>query len=291
MPPRATTQLDYGRRVARAMAFVNQNLDSALDLERVADAAAFSACHFHRIFRAIAGETLAEYVTRTRLQRAAKDLIDARLSLSRIARRAGYSGAAAFNRAFRLAYGVPPAAYRAQRGIGMPAPTSRPAQENAMFDVIIRDFPALRLAAIRQTGPYMTIGASFDRVQAWGAARGLIAANSRFFGLYHDDPKSVPAEKCRADAGFTVGPDVQGDGEVRILDVPATRAAVLRFKGPYAEIERPYDWFYCTWLPASGHEPSSAPCMEEYLNDPRQTPPAELLTDIIMPLAKDRVPA
>lgn len=291
MPPRATTQLDYGRRVARAMAFVNANLDGVLDLERVADAAAFSPCHFHRIFRAIAGETLAEYIARTRLQRAAKDLIDARLALPRIARRAGYSGVAAFTRAFRTAYGMPPAAYRAQRGIGMPSPTPRPAQETTMFDVILRDLAPLRLAAIRQTGPYMTIGASFDRVQAWGAARGLIGAGTRFFGLYHDDPQSVPAEKCRADAGFTVGPDVQGDGEVHIIDVPATRAAVLRFKGPYAEIEAPYDWLYGTWLPQSGHEPSDMIAMEEYLNDPRSTPPSELLTDIIMPLAKAPVPA
>lgn len=291
MPARATTQLDYGRRVARAMAFVNANLDGMLDLERVAQAAAFSPCHFHRIFRAIAGETLAEYIARTRLQRAAKDLIDARLPLPRIARRAGYSGVAAFTRAFRLAYGVPPAAYRAQRGIALPTPTPPHAQETTMFDVTIRDLPALRLAAIRQAGPYMTIGASFDRLQAWGAARGLIGPATRFLGLYHDDPKSVPAEKCRADAGFTVAPDVAGDTEVRIIDVPATRAAVLRFKGPYAEIERPYEWFYGTWLPASGHEPSDAPCMEEYLNDPRATAPAELLTDIIMPLARARVPA
>jgi AraC family transcriptional regulator len=291
MPSRATTQLDYGRRVARAMAFVNANLDGVLDLERVAEAAAFSPCHFHRIFRAIAGETLAEYITRTRLQRAAKDLIDARLALPRIARCAGYSGVAAFTRAFRAAYGVPPAAYRAQRGVGLPAPTPHPAQETTMFDVTIRDLPALRLAAIRQTGPYMTIGASFDRVQAWGAARGLIGAGTRFLGLYHDDPKSVPAEMCRADAGFTVGPDVAGDNEVHIIEVPATRAAVLRFKGPYAEIERPYEWFYGTWLPASGHDPSDVPAMEEYLNDPRSTPPAELLTDIIMPLAKARVSA
>lgn len=160
-----------------------------------------------------------------------------------------------------------------------------------MFDVTLRDLTALRLAAIRQTGPYMTIGASFDRVMAWGAARGLIGPDTRFLGLYHDDPKSVPPEQCRADAGFTVGPDVQGDGDVHIIDVPATRAAVLRFKGPYAEVEAPYDWFYGTWLPASGHEPSSAPCMEEYLNDPRSTPPSELLTDIIMPLAKTPVPA
>jgi AraC family transcriptional regulator len=291
MPKRETTQLDYGRRVARAMAFVAANLDDRLDLERVAAAGAFSPCHFHRIFRALAGETLAEHIQRSRLQRAAKDLIDARLPLPRIARRAGYAGVAAFSRAFRAAYGVPPAAYRASRGIGQPNPSTPTPQETAMHHVSFTDFPAQHLAALRHTGPYMGIGAAFDRVQAWGNARGLIGPGTRFFGVYHDDPSSVPAAQCRADAGFTVGPEVTAEGEVRVIDLPATRAAVLRFKGPYAEIERAYAWLYGTWLPQSGQEPGSLPCMEEYLNDPRSTPPSELLTDIIMPLAKATIPA
>jgi AraC family transcriptional regulator len=78
---------------------------------------------------------------------------------------------------------------------------------------------------------------------------------------------------------------------VRIIDVPASHAAVLRFKGPYAEIEAAYAWMYGTWLPQSGQEPANLPGLEEYLNDPRTTPPADLLTDIILPLAKLRVSA
>lgn len=294
MPKREATQLDYGRRVARAMAFVAANLDGRLDLERVAEAGAFSPCHFHRIFRALAGETLAEHIQRSRLQRAAKDLIDGALPLPRIARRAGYTGVAAFTRAFRTAYGVPPAAYRTSRGIGQaapPHPHTPAAQETDMHNVTFTDFPALRLAAIRHVGPFIGIGAAFDRVQAWGAARGLITPATRFLAVYHDDPNSVPAGQCRADAGFSVGPDVAAEGEVRIIDVPASRAAVLRFKGPYAEIEAAYEWMYGTWLPQSGQEPANLPGLEEYLNDPRTTPPAELLTDIIMPLANVTAPA
>jgi hypothetical protein len=117
---------------------------------------------------------------------------------------------------------VPPAAYRARGGIGLPVPAGDPpTEESAMFHVTLRDLPAMRLAAIRHTGPYHGIGAAFDRAQAWGAARGLIGPNTDFFGLYHDDPGSVPAERLRADAGFTVGPEVLGEGEVRILEVPA----------------------------------------------------------------------
>ena len=44
-------------------------------------------------------------------------------------------------------------------------------------------------------------------------------------------------------------------------------------------------WLYKEWLPQSGEEPADRPCFEEYLNNPRELPPAEWLTDICLPLA------
>ena len=45
-----------------------------------------------------------------------------------------------------------------------------------------------------------------------------------------------------------------------------------------------YAWLYGVWLPASGREPADAPGLEEYLNDPRDTAPTELLADMFLPL-------
>ncbi len=291
MPTKPATQLDYGRRIARAMARIAERPDRTPTLDELAAVAAFSPCHFHRIYRAVAGETPAETLARARLSRAAAELLRSAAPVAQVARRAGYGSAAAFTRAFRAAHGVPPAAYRARRGIGLPVPAGDPPEEDTgMFHVPLRELPAMRLAAIRHTGPYHGIGAAFDRVQAWGAARGLIGPGTSFLGLYHDDPGSVPAVRLRADAGFTVGPEVVGEGEVRVLEVPAARVAVLRFRGPYAELERAYGWLYGEWLPGSGEEPADRPCMEHYVNDPKRTPPPELLTDIMLPL-RERVPA
>jgi AraC family transcriptional regulator len=291
MAARQSTRLDYGRRVARAMAFIAANLDAPLDLASVAEAASFSPFHFHRIFRAIAGETLSEHIARARLSRAAKDLIEATRPMPRIARRAGYASVAAFTRAFGQAYGLPPGAYRRSRGIGAVLPVPDPTrEETAMYDVTFRNYPAMRLAVVDHRGPYQQIGTAFDQLTAWGRARGLLAPATRFFGRYFDDPKSVPAAQCRAQAGFEVWLSTEGDAEVGIVTLPAFRAAVLRFKGPYTELETPYAWMYGSWLPGSGDEPSSDPCLEEYLNDPKAVPPPERLTDIIMPL-RQKVPA
>lgn len=286
MPTKLATRHDYGRRIARAMAHLAANLDRTPPLEELAAVAAFSPCHFHRVYRAVAGETPAETQLRARMSRAALALLQTTQPIARIARRAGYGSAAAFTRAFTAAHGVPPGAYRARGGLGVAPHSLSPTQQQeiAMFHVTQRDEPALRLAAIRHVGAYEAIDGTFDRLLAWANVRGLDVPDARWLGIYHDDPETVVARALRSDAALTVPPTVQADGEVAILELPPQRVAVLRFRGPYAELPRAYTWFYGTWLPGSGEEPADAPPMEEYVNDPRSTPAPDLLTDILIPL-------
>lgn len=280
-----STRLDYGRRIARAIARIAADPARTLTLEELAEAAAFSPFHFHRIYREMTGETPADTLARERLSRAANLLRREKLPIEAVARRCGYGSAAAFTRAFRAAYGLPPAAYRDGDGLGAPLPPPTTNREStAMFDITIREEPALRLATLPHRGPYGAIGTVFDRLSAWAGARGLITGESRFIALYHDDPVSVPEPELRSEAGVTVPAFVEASEGVAIQELPPTRVAVLLFKGPYAELEEAYSWLYRDWLPASGEEPADQPCREDYLNDPRTTPPAELLTAVMLPL-------
>ncbi|HEY3621771.1 MAG TPA: GyrI-like domain-containing protein [Roseiarcus sp.] len=45
-----------------------------------------------------------------------------------------------------------------------------------------------------------------------------------------------------------------------------------------------YRWLLGAWLPRSGYEPNDDPIFEEYLNNPQHIAPAELMTDIHLPL-------
>jgi len=285
MPVRTSTQRDYGRRIARAMAHIAENLDRAPGLDELAGVAAFSPFHFHRVYRALAGETPAETLLRARMSRAAVELLRGELPLARVGRRAGYGSAAAFSRAFRAAYGVPPGAYRARGGlVGTFGPGDKRKERIAMFEVTLREEPAMTLAVIRHAGPYDGIGLVYDRLMAWAGPRGLVGPEGRFIAVYLDDPESVPAAALRSEAGLVVPPGTAVEGEVLLRDIPATRVAVVRWEGPYAELEPVYTWLYRDWLPASGEEPSALPAMEDYLNDPRSLPPAEWLTDVMIPL-------
>jgi AraC family transcriptional regulator len=283
-PAKASTRLDYGRRIARAMALIVADPARGPTLEALAEAAAFSPFHFHRIYRELTGETPAETLARERLSRAAALLVRGGDPVAAVAKACGYGSAAAFSRAFRAAYGIPPAAYRDRGGIGLPRPPAPHREAPAMPEVTIREEPALRLAALAHHGAYAGMGVTFDRLMAWAASRRLIGPETRFLGLYHEDPASVPEQDLRADACLTVPPGVEGGEGVRILELPPCRCAVLLFKGPYAELESAYSRIYRDWLPGSGEEPADQPVREDYLNDCRTLPPAEWLTAIMVPL-------
>lgn len=269
---RPDTLADYTRRIDRVLVHLAGNLDAELDLARLADVAHFSPFHFHRIYHAVQGETVAETVRRMRLHRAAVDLLREDKPIPRIAARAGYGSQAAFTRAFRHAYGTPPAAYRATAGAEPPGP----------YAVVVRTAQPVRVAALRHQGDYAAIGSAFDRLFVWAESRGLVRETTRCLGLFHQDPAGTPVDALRSDACLEVPPSFAAEGDLRIFDIPGGRQAVVTHVGPYAELHRAYTWLYREWLLSSGEEPADHPCVEEYLNDPRVTPAPELRTEIAL---------
>lgn len=286
------TSLDYSRRIDRVIRHMGAHLDADLDLSALAEIAHLSPYHFHRIYAGITGETAAESLRRMRLHRAAGALIGTETPIVAIANHAGYGSVAAFTRAFQASYGVAPAAYRKRGALVMdysehPAAFPSPPSEHAMFNVSIRDTDPLRLAALRHRGHYLEIGPVFERLYAWAGPRGLMGAKTRGIGIYYDDTQSTPPTDWRSDACISVGSEVTQStepGAPRIIDLAGGRHAVLLHKGPYAELHKAYNWLFGTWLPKSGEEPADRPCFEEYLNNPRDLPPQDWLTEISLPL-------
>ena len=285
MNERLTTRSDYAMRLERVFRWLADHLDDTLDLAQLADVAAMSPYHFHRIYHAMQGETAAETVRRLRLHRAAVELITGELPVPRIAQRAGYGSQEAFTRAFKTAYGVPPARYRASF-VPSPKPTrTEDAMDTTMaYQATIRETPALRVAALAHRGDYINIGSTFERLMAMAAAQDLLGPWTRSFGVYYDDPASTPREALRSDACLTLPDDKVPGGDLQVREIRAGRYAVTLHVGPYAELHFPYTWLYGTWLPKSGEEAADAPSIEEYLNDARVVPPSELRTEIWLPL-------
>ena len=270
----------YSERIQRVVDYLAEHLDETLDLEVLARVAYFSPYHFHRIYRGLLGETVNDTVRRLRLRRSAVDLLDRDLSIERAARRAGYGSQAAFTRAFRAEYGEPPARYRGARRVA----ELNQARNPNMYQVEIITLPKIRVAAIWHRGDYQLTSKAFERLMTVAATTGLLRPNTRTIGIYHDDPVSVPQDELRSTACISVPDEWMPSDELVEAHIEAGRYARIVHTGPYTELKTAYDWLYQTWLPESSEEPRNLPCLEEYLNDPRQVLAKDLETAVMMPL-------
>ena len=271
----------YSERIQRVVDYMAEHLDETLDLETLARVAYFSPYHFHRIYRGLLGETVSDTVRRLRLQRAAIELLDRDRSVERTGRRAGYSSQPAFTRAFQAEYGDPPARFRGVRRDGQIVKQ----RSTTMYRIEIVDLPRMRVAIIEHRGDYQLTSSAFERLMTFAATTGLLCATTRSIGIYHDDPASVAQADLRSSACITVPDDWTCSGEVREGHIEGGRYARIVHTGPYADLKTAYEWLYQTWLPSSAEEPRNLPCLEEYLNDPRQVLAKDLETAVMMPLA------
>jgi AraC family transcriptional regulator len=292
------TRETYAKRIERVLHYIVEHLDDVgqnpLDIHRLAEEAFLSPYHFHRVYVAMMGETVADTLRRHRLHRAAIKLSASGTPVAALATEAGYGSAQAFTRAFREAYGVPPAQYRLHGQLSAAlqlTSTHSKFKEHPMFslkDVHIQNLPAIHIAKLQHKGDFQAIGSTFERLMVWAAGQGLMKAGTRTFGIYYDDPKSKPVDELRSDACVEIPPQYEmktsGHPDIAADKTSSGRCAVFVFTGPYSELENPYRWLYDTWLPQSNEEPRNEAPFEEYLNDARNTPPAELKTAICIPL-------
>jgi len=99
-------------QVGRALALLHAKPDHPWTVDELAREAALSRSALADRFVALVGEPPMQYLTRWRLALAAQRLRSDREAIARVAERSGYESEAAFSRAFKREFGMPPAAWR-----------------------------------------------------------------------------------------------------------------------------------------------------------------------------------
>lgn len=107
-----STRLSLLERVERARAWLHDHPAEPVTLTALAAHAGMSQFHLARTFRAIHGEPVVAYHRRLKLDRAARLLASEAMAPAEVATHLGFSDAAAFSRAFKGRFGVPPGRFR-----------------------------------------------------------------------------------------------------------------------------------------------------------------------------------
>jgi AraC family transcriptional regulator len=293
---------EYERRVNRVIDHIREHLAEDLPLTALAGVAGFSPFHFHRVFRAVTGETVAGFVQRLRIEKAAAALRDhPDQTVLAVALDHGFASPAAFARAFRARFGMTATAWRvggaerwrrrwrkAEQRLRKPGKAWRGEQrQSGRMSVRVADMPALHVAFMRYVGPYGARGipALWKRLQTWIAAHDLGGPRVTV-GVAYDDPSITAPERCRYDACVVVPGDFVPDRLVDVMDVPGGRYAIASFVGTAHEIEGVWDRVFAGWLPGSGYEPDDRPCYELYRGDPSVDARATFRCELHLPVRR-----
>jgi AraC family transcriptional regulator len=296
---RESTRLDYRKRILRVLVHIQQNLDTALDLEDLARVAHFSPFHFHRVFRGMVGESVKEHVRRLRLERATMRLRFTEVPVTSIAFEAGYETHEAFTRAFRSRFGVTPSAWRRAEaemapptsptgvrwlGAGAPEDLTFHERTETDMDARIETLAPRRVAFLRHVGPYEEVGETWMRLMGALGPKGALGPSTLCLGVCHDDPEVTPPDKIRYDACVSVDETFAAEGEVGVQVLDGGDYAIATLEGPYDGLKHLYAELYGVWIPQNGRTPRTGPSFEVYRNGPQDTPPEKLLTDVYVPL-------
>lgn len=117
MEKRRTERNGCQDRIHLVFEHIETHLASPLSLDELARHCHVSPFHFHRLFRAAAGETLGCYVRRRRMERAMTFLLNTDRGVEEIATAVGYQSTSAFYRAFKKLFSVAPTTFRGDHDI------------------------------------------------------------------------------------------------------------------------------------------------------------------------------
>lgn len=274
----------YEDRINRVIAYIQTHLDEELDMEKLAEVACLSPYHWHRIYRGIMGETAIVTVRRLRLQRAARGLVESARPIAAIAAECGFANVPSFIRSFKAAYGLPPSDFR-RSGNHAALKTAIRNGDFRMYDVDFKMLQTVEAFGLDHKGAYTTIGIAFEKLAGLMATRNLFDHGARVYGVYYDDPESVPEAELRSTACIELNDPARViEPPLRRLTIEGGRYAVLTHKGPYSDLHVAYEWLYRHWLPKANVTVRNVPPLEVYLNSPRDVGPQDLITEICIPV-------
>lgn len=149
----------------------------------------------------------------------------------------------------------------------------------------VKEFPAMRLAAVRHSGAYMKIGPAFHELGRIAGMTGLFhLPGALMMGIYKDDPRTTPEDELRSAAGIPVPDDAAMPPGLVEERLPAGKYACFMHEGAYDTLGETWMKISTSALADAGYRRRQATAYEIYLNDPSNAEPEDLRTQICIPI-------
>lgn len=266
-----------------AIEYIEYNLEGNIDIDEVAKAAFTSRYHFQRMFYALTGFTLAEYIRNRRLTLAGEELSFKDVKIIDLSIKYGYESPDSFTKAFQRVHGVTPSKIKKgnvrlkafpklsfQISIKGESEINYRIVNNDNFKVFGVDF----LTSTVNDALFREIPEFCDRIWKDGTHLKIneLLGFNRMHMLYgiHYDFKDDGSRRFMM--GWEV-PETYIAREYKILNIPACTWVVFEGKGIIPQnlvIHDVWRRIYSEWFPSSGFEQIEGPCIEKHFWDDDQ---------------------
>ena len=291
--------MDWAEGIRRAIDYIEAHLTEEIDPAAVARCAACSSFYFQRIFTALCGMTMGEYIRARRLTLAGSELAYSGARVIDVALKYGYESPESFCRAFSRFHGVAPS--EAKRMGSRLKSFSRLTVQiilkgGSIMDYRIEDKAAFDILARVEThcidGEHQrnTIPDFWSRARADGTIDALLAHSTEdhiygvCFGNGYAESSSFEygiAARCAADA-------VAPEGFCR-RSIPTRSWAVFSCTGPMpCAIQHLWHEICAEFFPSSAYEPTCEMDIEVY--SPGDMTAPDYRCEVWVPVKKKDVP-
>ncbi len=251
-------------RINHVLEYIEENIDTKLDLSLLAAQSALSKYHFHRIFKALLGEQPLKYIEKRRLARAAHDLMNTDRRIVDIAFDFGFESHESFIRVFKKNYFVTPSKFRKikpriqfQNRIRIGSLDLKLLHGKVKPNLTILQKEAFSIVGLKYSGHDIN---QVDRLwETFWQLMGAQIVNAgviKYFGVCFHDMDMRSSERFDYYAGFEMNHLISSPEVLTRVEVPKNDYALFTHKGPIGTIEDTYDQIYGNWLPNSEYTPT-----------------------------------
>lgn len=234
--------MDHYKLIENSLIFIEDHIEEPLSVDSVSKNFNMSKFYFHRLFSAIMGCSLNQYILSRRLNTAVKLIQEDQLSLTEIAYQLNFGSQSSFTRAFKRQFKLPPSSLKEKDHAISPEPipsvVKRPLK-NINGDVVT-NFTLTEFDAIKLTGIAFEVDLASEDYKA------QIRAHSKMLLETIDESISGPCfmvysnchpNSTRFNALFGIPYDIQIDKPFYFnVDVPQIFCAKFKYAGDLLDV-------------------------------------------------------
>ncbi len=252
--------------IERALQFIESRLRQPVTLDEVAEQACYSKYHLIRLFQAVMGDTVMEYLRKRRISESGTDLIKTNLSILDIALAYQFESQEAYSRSFQQVFGMPPGHFRKKghRHITFDRFTLSQEHLEIISNFIPMEPKIVEIESKQLVGQRCITKLADNQIP--GLWRGFMPRRqevknqvpNQFYSVQHylqqitmDQFNPMTDYESWACVEVTSEAELPEGMESRTLD--GGLYAVFIHKGPTASFKNTFDFIHFEWMPKSGY--------------------------------------